>query len=70
MRIIGFGIRWVSSPIRTPSPPQKITTFIGVAPSTVPRVDQHVAASLRTSARRPAEVGIGTDDEPAPHSAV
>src|SRR5262245_6850594 len=26
--IIGFGVRWVSSPIRTPKPPQKMTTFI------------------------------------------
>ena len=25
--IIGFGMRCVSSPMRTPSPPQKITTF-------------------------------------------
>ena len=32
IRIIGFGIRWVSSPMRTPSPPQKMTTFMN-APS-------------------------------------
>ena len=25
--IIGFGIRFASSPTRTPRPPQKITTF-------------------------------------------
>ena len=30
IRIIGFGMRCVSSPIRTPRPPQKITTFIAV----------------------------------------
>src|SRR5262249_17102039 len=28
MSIIGFGTRRVSSPMRTPNPPQKITTFI------------------------------------------
>ena len=26
--IIGFGMRWVASPMRTPMPPQKMTTFI------------------------------------------
>ena len=30
--IIGFGIRCVASPMRTPSPPQKITTFIAALP--------------------------------------
>ena len=31
--IIGFGIRCVASPMRTPRPPQKITTFIAVPSS-------------------------------------
>ncbi len=35
--IIGFGIRWVASPIRTPRPPQKITTFIDLSPGTIHR---------------------------------
>ena len=32
IRIIGFGIRWVSSPMRTPRPPQKMTTFTARRP--------------------------------------
>jgi hypothetical protein len=28
--IIGFGFRWLSSEIRVPSPPAKMTTFIGI----------------------------------------
>ena len=31
--IIGFGMRWVSSPMRTPRPPQKMTTFTGFGPT-------------------------------------
>ncbi len=58
MRIIGFGIRCVSSPMRTPSPPQKMTTFIGAAPVQAAEPGSKIVA-----------VGIGTTSL-APHSAV
>ena len=58
MGIIGLGIRWVSSPMRTPSPPQKMTTFIAPPPPRVAVPGSNVVA-----------VGIGTTSL-APHSAV
>src|SRR6187200_3039995 len=53
--IIGFGIRCVASPMRTPMPPQKMTTFISLSPP--PRDPQYHAHRVTTnasSARAPA----------------
>ena len=46
--IIGFGMRCVASPIRTPKPPQKITTFTDLPPGCY-IVDRSSAASVLKS---------------------
>src|SRR4030095_3459398 len=56
--IIGFGLRCVSSPIRVPKPPARITTFItfpphrGRRPHSIPSWNQPTASPPPWAARR------------------
>ena len=64
--IIGFGMRWVASPIRTPMPPQKMTTFMR-ARAQLPRAQTF--AVRRCPGSMTVARGMGTISF-APHSAT
>ena len=42
---IGFGFKWVSSEIRVPRPPARITAFIIASCSLIEKVPPHIAAA-------------------------
>ena len=48
--IIGFGMRWVASPMRTPMPPQKMTTFTRRSRASPSRVARALAPGSITVA--------------------